>query len=265
MLQADPQAPVPDRDPRVRRIVAFEAPGSIGERLAAVRSLPARLPAADAEVLYARIIVPPVAPGMPAAEWAALYNDVLNVLGALDTPLPDYPARLQTLLAQEERDAVLRDYALQHLLAYVQFRLPPEQRSTRLAEAASVARAAAGTTLPGTYLLGIYQQAGKPGYPEKAEIARQAAALASDPEARTLNRISAIQICAQLDHTEALATAVELARDAQLPAGLRVAAIAAIGQLGSAEHRALLTQLKYQQAPDFRLQHAAERALQHLP
>lgn len=266
LLHAEPVTPVSaSLDPRVRIALGEDSDGAdFRTRLRAINSLTESLGQRDAEVLFEGLIRPLQAQGMSSEEWAALYNDALNILNTLGEPLPDYTQRLIRLVKEEEREEVLRDYALQHLLSYIEFQVEVPDREELLESSGEVALAAVQTSLPATYLLGIYQMAGKPGYPNRDLIAEEALSIASDEDSIVLNRISSIQICAQLGYTDALPLALEMAKNQELRTGLRAASIAAVGMLGSKEHSLPLKKIKYLNTSDFRLAHAAERALQKL-
>jgi hypothetical protein len=237
---------------------------SFEERLAAVHSLYEKLSGSDAEILYKEIVAPSQPQGLELGEWAALSNDVLNAIGKLSEPLENYPLRLLGLIGEEARPTVLRDYALQHLLSHLEFKLEAAAREEILKKIEPLVSAAPASTLPGTYLLGIWQLAGKPGYPPTEAIGKAALALAVNPDAFIPNRITAIQVCGQLGYKPALPAAREMASDAALRTGLRAAAISSIGLLseGGEEDQRILTELK--RWGDTRLQHAADSALKRL-
>jgi HEAT repeat protein len=96
---------------------------------------------------------------------------------------------------------------------------------------------------------------------ERAEVAAAALQLATDEAASAMTRMSAIQVCAGLGMKEALPVAIELAQnDSRIP--LRIAAIAAVGDLGGAGQQPLLQQLASDE--EQRLQVAAESAMQRI-
>jgi len=251
-------------DRRVKIAAGSGGAADFRARSAAIRSLTASLGASDAEALFEAIVAPVEAVDLPPREWAALHNDALNLLGALDEPLPAYTDRLLRLLAQEARDEVLRDYALQHLLSFAERRVGPAARPELLAAAERLAFEAPRSTLPGTYLLGAYHMAGVRGHPGGERLRELAYATAADPEAFVPNRISAVQVCARLGHGAVLPLSARLARDESLPTALRVACVSAIGQLGDAGHLLLLKKIKYSEAGDFRLHRAADAAIRNL-
>lgn len=238
---------------------------SFETRMQAVRSLPTSLTAADAEALFEGIILPTQPQGLSLAKWAALYNDVFNAFNAMTGPLENYPERLIALVMEEARPAILRDYALQHLLAHVEFKLGAEAREKVLKEIQPLALEAVDTRLPGTYLLGIWKLAGKPGYPNKEAICEAAFKIASNAETATENRVSAIQICGQLGYAPALEASISLAQDKAMPVALRSASLATIGLLGDAKHRTLLRKIKYTGSSDPRILYAVDSALDKLP
>lgn len=234
------------------------------ERLDAVHALYKGLSPSGAEALYQGVIAPAQPQGLPLQKWAALYNDVFNAINQMSEPLANYPERLIGLISEEARPAILRDYALQHLLSHTEFKLDAEAREKVLKEIEPLASAATETSLPATYLLGIWQLAGKPGYPSADAIGKSALSIAADPEAFTPNRISAIQVCGQLGYKEALPVARRIAENTSLRTGLRAASIATIGNLGDASYLPLLRKIKYKGASDSRILYAADSALKKL-
>ncbi|OGV74565.1 MAG: hypothetical protein A3K19_04835 [Lentisphaerae bacterium RIFOXYB12_FULL_65_16] len=91
--------------------------------------------------------------------------------------------------------------------------------------------------------------------------AGKARALASDPKTCEPTRITALQVCALMNHGPALAVAREIASGTD-SACLRVSAIAAVGQLGDASDVALLE--RHATSRDTRIRTAAAAALERL-
>jgi hypothetical protein len=251
-------------DQRVEIALGRGEDSSFRERLGAAKSLYEGLSKADAEALFKGIIAPTQPQGLPLQKWAALYNDVFNAFNAMADSLDNYPERLISLIREEARPTVLRDYALQHLLSHTEFKLAAEAREKLLEALEPIVTAAPDTTLPSTYLLGIWQLAGKPGYPSAEAIGKHALQIAADPEAFTPNRISAIQVCGQLGYEPALEISVSFARDTAMPTALRSASLATIGNLGDPSHRTLLRKIKYTGTSDRRILFATDAALKKL-
>ena len=178
--------------------------------------------------------------GMRPHQIWALKDELMNALQDQAAPSPEFERVLLDILQNERQDAVMRDYAVQHIRAwYPQSTSKPQLLATLWA----AARGGDGS-LPGTAFLslwGIWQQF--PADVNRKELGRGALAVAIDPEADIDARISCLQLCGKLGVVEALPFAVEVA-EAGKPAMLRMAAIATVGDLGNRSHAPMLKAIK---------------------
>ena len=252
-------------DERVQIILGKSLQSDFRSRLSAVHSLPIPLSDVDAEALVAGIIEPQHRMALGQGEWAALYNDVFNALNTSGVSITDYPKRVLGLISEEERDVVLRDYALQHLLSYVEHHIEDRlEREELLGKISNIAFEAKETTLPSTYLLGIYQMAGMPGYPDSNVVASSAFEIAENSDAFMPNRVTAIQICSQLNYPAALSLSRLIAEDPTKDVGLRMASIASIGQLGTSHFIPFLRKLRHVQGSERRIVYSVDSAIKRL-
>ena len=258
-IQSNPVA-----EPRavVKTLCGIIGDGNSGTRLDAAHALPSDLNTKEYDLILKNILLASQPEGMYYRAWHAVFNDALNALVRGQTVRIDaLPSHLRAIMKDAKRNLVIRDYALQHLLAYAEFRM---ETSERLALINSIwpEVQAGGHTLPGTYLLALLHTPSREGWPTKAETAERAWKLLQDDQTHILSQITALQTCGQLGHQPALAMALEIAADTKAHMSLRTAAIATIGNLGSATEQTYLKDLN-KKIPK-RLQFAVSAALRKL-
>ncbi len=202
--------------------------------------------------------------GLTRSDWQHLVNSLFNALRTR----PAAPARERLSLvfanmAEKDADPVMRLYALQH----ISFWLPHEQHPARKQQLAdlllrmSQAGDQAGCA---TMVMSDLQRAGSlPQNQETNTMIDQAALrLASDPDAVTTARVSAIHTLADRGQTESLPELRSIAMARHEHIVLRKAAIFAIGRLGNlSDDRDRLKRLASEHR---RLAQAAEPAIQSL-
>ena len=251
-------APLPIRE-SVLRLTGQLGDGAPASRRAALRTLPPDLNPKELDAIYASILEHPQPETFPRRAWHALFSDTLNALVLQqNTPVADLPHRLLAIVKDAGRHRVLRDYALQQLLSFAEYRAGQSQR-VGLLETTWQEISQTRDSFRGTYLLALSYQAGEPGWPAAAEVATKAWQVASADDARVLSRITALQVCGKLGHREALPLALQIATDSQAHMTLRTSAIATIGDLGSESERTSLASLAQHSPP--RLQVAIQAAL----
>lgn len=254
----EPPAPLPLRE-SVLRLTGRLGQGTPGSRREALKVLPRDLNQKELHAIYASILEHPQPEAFSRRAWHAFLNDTLNAL-VLDQkkPVADLPDRLMATVQDAARHRVIRDYALQHLLAFAEYRMESSRRM-RLLDSAWVAVSETRDSYRGTYLVALSYKADEPGWPSSDAVAAKAWQVAGAGDAHVLSRITALQVCGKLGHAEALSLAVEIAGDAQAHMTLRTSAIATIGDLGSGPERAMLASLAERSPP--RLQVAIKAAL----
>jgi hypothetical protein len=205
-------------------------------------------------------------------------NDVILALKSQEPAPGELPGVLLSMFYDQAQDPVIRNYALQHLATWFE----------RAAEKAQVLDALwAGTMDPdasiqGTGLIGLSRlvQGSTPSQTPSAvragfgplsasggagvdtsRLTELASALATDPAANDLARLTALQVCAELGIKDVLPAAVSLAQGAA-STPLRMSAVAAVGALGGPDQASVLNRLLTAQDP--RIQTAARAALRRL-
>ena len=197
-----------------------------------------------------------------------LKNDVLSVLRR-QFPVPsDLQGLLVALYRDRRQDETIRGYALQHLGVLCVDRLlageAGPREATTLSEAVAVLCEGAGEpvgTVAGTALIALHDLSPYLSGASRNEATDRALRLLTAPGATDLNRATALQICALNRQRAALPIAVDLAQRAP-EIGLQLAAIHALGQLGTRAEAARLEGLLAATDPIVRT--AAATALAHL-
>jgi hypothetical protein len=251
----------------IQPIVNPDVDMEFSERLEAVHALGTNLTTSEIALLYDYLLTSNSAttPGRRSEEL--LRNDVMNKLVGQEI----LPAGLADLLIRiyddRQQDVVMRDYAVQQLpTVYAQ--LSDGERTT-VADALRRATTETDNSIAGTALLALVEitsgsvvaTAGPVDAADRTQLAQTALTMAEDPDCGELARITAVSICGRIGVTEALPVTSQLAETANsIP--LRIAAIAALGDLGIPETQAVLERLS--RNSEKRLRTAAESALVRL-
>ena len=233
-------------------------------RLAAIRSLNNRLPAADVACLMAYLADPATA--KPGNLWdLGLKNDTLAVLLRQERLPEGMGSMLVNIVSNRTQDLTWRDYALQVVPAYAgrtPGRADTENQALRtVLDAALTER---GTVLPGTALIAMSRLSGTDGLYDTNTVARQAHQILDQSAPGDPARITAIQILAQTDVSAARDIARGIAKDESRPVLERMSAIAALGRVGQAEDAVWLREMIQRPGLDKRLKTAAEANVKHL-
>jgi hypothetical protein len=234
---------------------AFYSDGSIPYQMRIARlreALAESCSAGDLDCLYHVLITLPRPAKENEERWFVLANELMGQLCLRDPDARRFTRQFLALLGDGSRHPVLRDYAVQHLAAWVDARrsLPPgavtparDNTTLRGQVIASLANAAmdpalASTTVPGTVLMALVNQSRV-----DAEMCAPAFALLRPwlTEAITDGaklplpvRVSAIHAAAAAAAADYLATFREVAYRQDGAPALRLAAIAAIARCGDA-------------------------------
>jgi hypothetical protein len=238
---------------------------SFQQREQAIRLLTGRLADVDRQSLYD--FLRQAGPEDREQSGQVLKNELLNALCELSPP----PAGLRELLTQiyqdTSQDEVVRDYAVQHLAAFYRQMAgaavmdAPSQADELLRTRQTLADALNNTdgSLAGTALLGLSQlsAAGYPGV-DPDPIRAAALKLAGNGGAGELSRITAFQVCASLNVTNALPFIAGAARQGET-VPVAISAIAALGALGGPDQIPFLNSLI--QGGNDRLKLPAQHAL----
>lgn len=232
------------------------------QRACHLEALPTPLAPADVQRALHFLAKPSGEIPIPVRSLATFKNDLVNLLRA-SQPAVASAAILAALASIDatEPDPLIRNYALQQRLAITS------------AHAASTHAPVAGdiwtkTKNPagidsGTALLHLWAQSrdGALDRDDAARLRQAALELARNPSAADGNRMTALQVCAEMDVAEAATLAHDIAASAKYSFPLRISALAALGRLGreTAGAEALLRDLSH--GPDVRLRLPAREAL----
>ena len=187
--------------------------------------------------------------GLDNLSFNAIKNDILDGLIAQQKLPPDLGDKLIQYFRDKTMDVTWRDYCVQHFSIYYETqwgrddanRLTAPGRS-ELMSAYYEALAEPGNGIAGTALVGLERLSTL--YPEinRQQLGEKALGLAKDGRSDVQTKIAAINVCGETGTSAILPMARINAQTAEvLP--LRLASIAAIGQVGTAEDRELLESL----------------------
>lgn len=196
--------------------------------------------------------------------WHFLVNEVMDNLCRQNHPLPSWSDVLIGIARGKANDPTLRDYAVQHMVDWIQpvnlgepCETDPQKRQAMILTMLDAARQT-WEGISGTAVLGLHiilqgrqrsQQQNDPSVqlplPLTGEQLRPLAInLAAAKDGAPTARTTAFQVCAERGFKEALSAARTTAIDQNQPTSLRISAIAAIGQLGNDEDELLLQKLQ---------------------
>jgi len=240
----------------VMTVVTEDEAVSFHTRLTAARNLSSQLNRGSLNMLFSFLDRYNSEDPMPPGKLNALKNDVANAISAQANSAQVFSEHLIAMHNDPEHDPVWRDYCIQFLAdCYRQ----EERQSVRkkieetLWKAASRDWSIAGTALITLTRLGESI--------DQSKVAEKAFQTASDNEAGTAARITALQICANADYQKVLPLARTIVQsDAEVT--LRISALGAIGILGNSSDLATLK--KYTKSSDSRLQYAGRAAIERI-
>lgn len=174
----------------------------------------------------------------PARE-AALRNDILNLLCEQE-PIPaDLPDLLMDIVRKGRHDAMLVDYAIQHL-GILQHDLPDAEarllRDTLFMSASKIERPYAGTAF---YALADSRKMSA----SESERLRRLTVAACSSHANPLVRLSALQLAGECGYREVLPEVRSILRGVHRDAVTDVVAIGTLGLLGDASDIRLIESL----------------------
>lgn len=268
----------------------FDGEANIPERLSAVARLGEDLSHDQISRLYAFLKALPGPTERNLAALNLLKNNIVCRLQDQIHPPAGLTATLIEVHLNRAQDPVARDYALQHLITWHEqgARDAPDAK----ARIHSVLWQAAQeeTTIAGTALLGLHrintserqampftggdllQRPGAPsvdtsgtfqpsGGPDGEEISQAALRMLAAAGLPCASRITAIQVCAEREVTQAL-PAIQTLAQTESSTALRISAIAALGYLGGPDQAALLQRLDAE--PNQALKPAIQGALRRL-
>ena len=243
----------------------IDASGDYFARLTAIHRLPANLAEPEVKEIF-RFLTERSAED-EQQRGQVLKNDLMDVL--VENPSISLPLsqNLVHLLEDASQNIVIRDYALQHLFTLFE-RLgdaPQRQEVLDTREALRTTfRNALGekdSSIAGTALVGLARLANQSSEFSKAQIGADALRLVRDENVGELTRISALQVCGQLNQVGAAAYALALA-ERGTTVSIQISAIGTLGMLGGPGEATFLE--RFTKGENERLRPAAATALQTL-
>lgn len=223
---------------------------------AAVNGLGKDLGRADIQTLY-EFLKDKGTPAKPLKMFS-LKNSIMNILRSQTKP----PAGLAQVLLEIDRDssqyAVMRAYALQHLVLW--YNQASEEDRKAIQNALAEALKDPSDTVAGTALVSLHRLTLDHPNVDPGLLAQMTSIIAVDSTRGEIARITALQVGSERRLEKLLPTARELAMtSSSIP--LRISAIAAVGELGQSSDASLLEQIA---KDSVRLQPAVQAAIQRL-
>jgi hypothetical protein len=236
---------------------------NLAERAVAVDELSTNLTEADWLAIRDYLLTKDPADELPLGQ--ALKNRLLDALCALMPPPSALGDTLARMYRDSKQDEVIRDYAVQHLVAYyeqleiVHQDEPEAKRQIR--ELLWEALHETGNSIAGTALLGLKRLSDGREEFDRREISDAALRMANDAGTGELARITAFQVCGQLGLSDVGPVLLQTALNGDsIP--LRISAIGALGVLGDSQATPLLTEIL--NGDESRLKLPARRALMRI-
>ena len=241
--------PVP---PHIQRIMANNAE-TFSEKKKAVNALSNSLKPNEYRALFAYLQDnTPAFDPLELKHIHVLKNNLMDILLAQKTPLSGMEDMLASIAHDNAQDVVIRDYAIQHLITWY-----PESSKKNDIEHLLWDMTGHAFGYAGTALIGLYRLSQTTPHMDVARIGRHALAVASDTNAHTALRISALQICG-LTQEEAIKPLARTIAAAHTNIALRRSAIATLGQL---DDFAFFDQLERKASPHAECSSAIDAAI----
>ena len=254
---AYPMAAVPIEPGDLCAQVIGRKGGDFDTRANSVRGLASSLAANDLPALYEWLRSNDDPGGLPSGTLNALKNEVADALVAMDPPPPGLADELIAGYRNPSVDPVWRDYCIQFLGSLIPKTEDEAVRARIVGVLWDATRDTAEATA-GTALIALHRNLDVEGVGSES-LARRALEICGS-SAKPPVKATALQTAALLRSPDALPVAREWALSG--PATLRMAAIAAIGQLGDESDRSLLDRCSAEK--DSRVKTAARAALKRL-
>lgn len=249
----------------VAKIVSKDKAVGYFPRVTAVHKLSMQLSGADQEALFK--LLSEHHDGrwnfMTNLQFNAIKNEAVIALARQRNAdlVQELSQRMMDMIADKSYDDVWRNYCGQFMgIFYSRMSQEQQERCVKLLREAS---GEAKTCIPGTAFIALKHISTLDAKAvDRNELAKEAFAAFSSPEATDVNMISELQICAELGHSPALDAARKLAQEKNASLSLKASAIAAVGLLGNASDKAMLEPLS--KSSDTRISRAASAALKRL-
>jgi hypothetical protein len=209
--------------------------------------------------------------GWEINDFLSLKNDIIDLFIKNRIRINDLAAQLLNVIDNTDHYIVWRDYCIQKLSSLIASgRLSPENLSAAVSKLDQYAGGKA-PGLTGTALISAVKLIRNPdhaplvsGYLDQDTLAEYAFKCATGEEEPYIDRITALQIAAELEHPEVAAYTRSILdeRTSGVPVMFKVSSIAALGQTGSSADIPLLT--SYRNSPDIRIRKAARHSIDRI-
>lgn len=261
--------PAPAISDAVRTLIGVDA--DYNARLEAMRNLARDISPEDIAALMEFLggIIPDGL-AMSPIEYNSIRNDVMEIL-LRQEQLPNGIGQLLTeIYNNPKQDEIWRNYSIQFMAPFYERQSnkaggagssPANNELKLVEESLWKALDERDNSNAATALLGLDNLSGNFPEFEKSDVQAAMVDLATDDTASEANRITALRLCGQQGHVEALEPARDVAQHGETTL-LRCAAIATLGDLGSDEDRDLLE--AYAISTDKRIQQIALHSLKKL-
>jgi len=199
-----------------------------------------------------------------------LKNDLMDALVAQQTPQASLAELFTGIYQNPDQNTVIRDYAIQHLSTLSERlgespagwgtdQVAAQRRQIR--DALWEAAADSQSSIAGTALIGLTRLSESDADVDRGRLGQSALKLAGSEATQSAARITALQVCARLQVTQALPLLAQVAENGtDVP--LRLSAIGALGLMGGRVEAGLLRRIS--EAGDERLAPVAAVALRRI-
>lgn len=204
--------------------------GEIPNLIPAEPMHPIRWLGANREVaeIYSYLQSSGLAPGQSLSSIRNRKHGMLNTLQSINPPPPGFADLLAGIFMDPTQDEVMRNYAVQHMGLYYPRASHEERR--RVAAALNQALLEEQSGMAGTALLTLMHLSRDHAEIDSSTVGAHALELAMNDQCGPVSRMTALQVCAELNITEIVPTAEQLARTSG-NAMLRRASISALQKL----------------------------------
>jgi len=226
-----------------RTVLGLEEDRGLGARSGALRSLPDHLAEADLFALYDFLLDPNRAPDLTPVQERVLVNDIMKKLRHHADGAPDLGYVLEEIYRNSAGDAVIRDYAIQHLGSWLERQPYSEKALAVMWDAAQEET----TATAGTALLSLHRIGRAHPDLDMKKLGETAELIARDPNAAVAARVTALGLAATLDTASILPTARQIAAG-KTTVALQAAAVSILGDRGSLSDLQLLRSLQDDEA-----------------
>jgi hypothetical protein len=249
----------------ISHILSSDAEPSFVERHRLLHSLNGETLRRQSDTLLEYLSQPAVPPtGMEAIDFHSLRNDVADLLISHDIAHAEHLRISLEAIADASGELVWRDYCIQKLPELLNVDGPSGSDRQRAAALIDSLTADPRSGLAGTMLITAMRLNRTPAAdlaPATTVLADRAINIARDIDTPLPDRITALQIAAIYAHPNTASVALGFLQDRSdgQTTMLRVAAIAALGELADPAHREVIE--RYRLSSDTRLRAAARTAL----